>query len=323
MNTKSKELIQLAKQYIKESRLTVAYACVGGSVGRGDADDYSDIDLTLYTNDHFIESLDDIHYRNIIIQLEVKHVSDIPQIQAIYDFPWDNRFLSEDLVIEDIDNRFMQIKQQAEAYFTSVKGRERMLEQVSKVVKDREQFALDALNENKVYTAGIAAMGAWTEAAFLYLFLLENSLATGNLIPSIQKLAGHFQAFTYASTFSEEANPPEIPLKLKAFRTHLRETQAYTFGLSEIQDQLCDSKAKRLLDQNQQFNFIWQLYGEALWLYFETANGKTFEQYVADLPDHLQKGFADIGFKPIDEKRVKLFRKLSDELLHLCAKSIK
>lgn len=116
MHTKSKGLVQHAKQYIKQSNLNIAYACVGGSVGRGEADDYSDIDLTIYTEDSLAEKMADIHYGNKIIQLEVKHTSELPYIQAIYDSPWDNRFLSETLDMKDIDNRLMDIKQQAFFY---------------------------------------------------------------------------------------------------------------------------------------------------------------------------------------------------------------
>lgn len=322
MNTKSKDLIQIAKQYCKESQFNIAYACVGGSVGRGDADDYSDIDLTIYTGDRFVDKLIDIYYGNKIIQLEVKHTCEIPSIQAINDSPWDNRFLIETRVLKDNNNRFMQIKKQAKDHFSSIKGREKMVEQVNEIVKERELFALDSLNKNKTYTAAVAAMGAWTEAAFLYLFLTEKSLATGCLIPLMQKKENHFQAFTDAATFSLEANSSKILLIIKEFRTHLRKTHPFTFELSEIQDQLCERKGNRLLDESESFNLLWQMYGEALWLYFETNNGKSFEQYVDGLPDYLQKGLSDIGFKSIDEKNVKVLGNLSAELLHLCAENL-
>ncbi|WP_100404340.1 nucleotidyltransferase domain-containing protein [Bacillus solitudinis] len=49
-NNRSNDLINIAISFIEESNLSVIYACVGGSVGRDEADKYSDLDLTLYTN---------------------------------------------------------------------------------------------------------------------------------------------------------------------------------------------------------------------------------------------------------------------------------
>jgi len=41
---------------------------------------------------------------------------------------------------------------------------------------------------------------------------------------------------------------------------------------------------------------LFQMYREALWLYLETFNGRSFEDYFDSLLDNLQKGLSQIGF---------------------------
>lgn len=49
VNDRSIELINVVKNYVNELELPIKFAFVGGSVGRGDADQFSDIDLTIYS----------------------------------------------------------------------------------------------------------------------------------------------------------------------------------------------------------------------------------------------------------------------------------
>lgn len=323
MNNKSKELIDVAKKYVMESELNIAFAGVGGSAGRGDADEYSDIDLIIYTNDKFTDA-SDVWYGNEIIQLNVMHASELPNESGIIASPWDNRFLTEITIIKDMDNRLSQIKNSAIAYLSSVDGRVKMAEQVGQVVKDRKLFALDSLHGDNLYSATYAAMGAWAEAAFLYLYLCEGSLSTGNLIPRIKKMREHYTRFVNASSISLAEKPADTLNTLTKFRKHLR-SKNYLFksDQSEIQDQLCKRKAQRLVKEEEKFNLLWQMYGEALWLYFETANGKCIEAYFADLPKELQKDLSKIGFKPVDEKQLKALCVLSGELISLVVKEVK
>lgn len=323
MNNKSKELIDVAKKYITESELNIAFAGVGGSAGRGDADEYSDIDLIIYTNDE-VTGASDALYGNEIIQLDVMYAGELPNEQGITASPWDNRFLTEITIIKDTDNRLNQTKNSAIAYLSSIEGRVKMAKQVGQVVKDRELFALDSFHEDNLYSATYAAMGAWAEAAFLYLYLCEGSLSTGNLIPRIKKIWEHYTRFVNASPISLAENPADTLNTLTKFRKHLRKQNClFKSCQSEIQDQLCKRKAQRLVNEEEKFNLLWQMYGEALWLYFETANGKSLESYFAGLPKELQRDLSKIGFKPIDEKQFKALCVLSDELVSLASENMK
>lgn len=323
MNNKSEVLIDVAKKYITESELNIAFAGVGGSAGRGDADEYSDIDLIIYTNDEVTGS-SDVLYENEIIQLDVIHASELPNELGIFASPWDNRFLTELTIIKDTDNRFSQTRNWAIAYFSSVEGRVKMAEQVGKVVKDRKLFALDSLYKDNLYSAMNAAMGAWAEAAFLYLYLCEGSLSNGNLIPRIQKSSEHYARFVNASPISMKEKPAVTLNTIRKFRQYLsKQNYLFEFGHSEIQNELCERKAQRLINKEDKFNLLWQMYGEALWLYFETANGKSFEAYFDELPEELQTDLSKIGFKPIDENKLKALCVLTDELINLVAKEVK
>ena len=50
VNQRSIRLRELAKEYVKEINEHVCFASVGGSIARGEADSFSDIDLTIYVN---------------------------------------------------------------------------------------------------------------------------------------------------------------------------------------------------------------------------------------------------------------------------------
>lgn len=318
MINKSNELLQIAKDFIREKTSNVIYACVGGSVGSGRADEYSDIDLIVYTNTDIVFKDVDIIYKDKIIQLKTLHINELPNKHSIKSSPWDLRFLSEITIVKDRKGDFDLIKRWATAYFKSANGRQKIFEQVSNIAAERKKSALDSLDQQNFHSATIAALGAWTETGFLYLFFNHNSSATDLLIPRIQNLKLHFDKFKRVSPFSL-GNVSVVSKVLLQFRGYLRE-KGYDYpDLSEIHDTLCDRKIKRLRNRNEHFNLLFQMYGEALWLYFETSNGIPFEDYFDNLPALLQKGLSKIGFVPLEKKNVKEICRLSDELLASCS----
>ncbi|MEZ2660792.1 nucleotidyltransferase domain-containing protein [Aneurinibacillus aneurinilyticus] len=317
MRNKNENLLQIAKDFIRESNMDVIYAFVGGSVGRGEADKYSDVDLTIYTNTNLSSNKSDVIYNGEIIQLETLHIDELPNQHMIEESPWDYRFLNEITIVKDEADKFSKIKQWATTYFGSENAKKKMVKQVSEMVKERTMYAFDYLKQHKVYSATHASMGAWAEAGFLYLFLNHNSLSTGLLIPRIQNLKVHFEEFKRVSPFSIIDDLSEVPVILSRFRKYLRKQGHSYIGLCDIHDTLCERKVQRLLNNNEDFNLLWQMYGEALWIYFETSNGLSFEQYFDNLPNELQKDLSKIGFIPLEEKKVRELCRLSDELLTL------
>lgn len=311
------KLLQIAKDFLEEKTSHVIYACVGGSVGNGNADEYSDIDLTVYTNTEIVSEDIDFFYKDHIIQLEILHIKDLPNQQGIKSSPWDFRFLPEITIIKDNEDNFDKIKKWATDFLNSVNGRKIIFEQVSNIIIKRQKSALEYLEQQRFYSATIAAIGAWSEAGFLYLFFNYNTSSNGHLIPKIQGLNLHFEKFKRVSPFYLK-NVSAVSKILAEYRDYLRRKDYDSSGLTEIHDVLCDGKAQRLSNKQEDFNLIFQMYSEALWLYFETSNGQSFENYFNNLPVELQKGLSKLGFVPLEEKNIKEICRLSNELWGYC-----
>ncbi|GGH86566.1 putative nucleotidyltransferase [Pullulanibacillus pueri] len=316
MAQKSDELLTRAREFIKEEKRDITYAYVGGSVGRGEADEYSDIDLTVYRNIEVPPTKTDIIFKGEIIQLEQLHIIELPNKSRIEASPWDFRFLLEISIIKDEGGTLNAIKTWAIDYFYSEIGRNKMMEHVSMIVRERRRFALECVKQQHYYSATIAATGAWTEAGFLYLLYHYHSLANEHLIPRTQDLEV-FHQFESVSPFKLDVNVSEVQQIMSHFRKHLRE-KGYAFNdLFELHDRLCERKIQRLLNKKEYLNILFQMYSEALWLFLETSEGRSFETYYDHLPRDLQKGLTKIGFVPLDDNKVKEICRLSEELLSL------
>lgn len=320
LQNRSKELIQIATNFVEESNFNVVYACVGGSVGRGEADKYSDIDLTVYSNDNFPSTKMDILSSGEIIQLEIVHINEIPNKQAILHSPWEYRFIIEQEIIKDNNGSYWELQEVATTYFNSINGKNKMIDQVSKIVRERIKFAIECMEKKKDLSANLAAMGAWSEAGFLYLFMNHNTLSTSSLIPQIEKLSQHIQDFKSVVPYSISEDVSNVPLVLRNFRNYLREQGHAYSDLSEVHNTLCDRKIQRLQTNKDNLNLLWQMYGEAVGLYFETSNGVPLEQYFHNLPITIQKGLSKIGFVPLSNHHITELCRLSEELLSLSYK---
>ncbi|WP_066185548.1 hypothetical protein [Gracilibacillus timonensis] len=190
------------------------------------------------------------------------------------------------------------------------------MEQVSNIVRERNLSALDFLKEKKYYSATISSMGAWAEAGFLFLYCHFHSLSNELMIPRIQRLEV-YQKFERVSPFHLDVHFLEVQQTIKNFRKHLRKKGYSYYGLSEIHDTLCERKIKRLSNDAENLNVVYQMYGEALWLYFETSEGKIFERYFGHLPNKLQHDLSKIGFVALEENKVKEICQLSEEIVSL------
>ncbi|MFX3617054.1 MAG: nucleotidyltransferase domain-containing protein [Sporolactobacillus sp.] len=121
MNERSQQLIRLAKEWIRNTCPEIANVSVSGSVARGQADKYSDVDLTLFGN---CEEDKTIEYKSEILQL---HFGPIPKIEQIYRSPWEHRSFSEIEIIQDKDELLKKTKEKAIDYFNTTAGRKKMI----------------------------------------------------------------------------------------------------------------------------------------------------------------------------------------------------
>lgn len=315
---RSEHLIRIAKRAVNELELpAIRGASVGGSVGRGDADSYSDLDLTVYCSDA-IHPFDKVFvYEGEIIQLFV--TDQLPTVQQIHDQPWESRFLVETVLIYDPQGELASLLEEAKTYFSTKSGRSHMAANALEVVSSRTKWALDSLHHGHKVSARLGAASAWADAAFMHLWFVHNKLSTGSLIPLSQVHSDNYLKYVQLVPFSRHLLENGIGSALRIverYRQYLREShpsEAYGFSLCSLQDVLTLRKAQRLY-QNRQFDsLLWQLSGELLMLFLEFANGQSFEQYSASLPQGLRIDLSQMGFAALEEEAVIAVLRLSDD----------
>jgi hypothetical protein len=127
-NPYNDRLIAIGEEYIQDNmtdKLVCAFA--GGSVGRREADEYSDLDLNFYiVTDTNIETSQNIIFKNTIIQL---HSHRLPDIREIHENPWNYRFLQEAKCLYDPKDIFRNLRNESIVYFESNDGQKLMKNQ--------------------------------------------------------------------------------------------------------------------------------------------------------------------------------------------------
>lgn len=314
MKNHSDYLMQIAKDFVHFHNEQVVHAYVYGSVARKDADQYSDIDLTIYSNQPILEEQHTVEIGEEVIQVTWCPKEELPDENHVESDPWGHRFLTEIVLLKDYGGKLERVRDRALTYFESMEGQEKMFHTVSRIVEQRITFAKESLQIDQPYTATNAAMGAWSEAAFLVQYLDRKSVSTGDLIPYILTNADDEKQFSEASLIHDYI-PGDPSRVIRSLRDYISENRPYNDITSEIHDHLCDKKAVRLLENNEFLNLNWQMYGEALWLYFEMANGVPFEEYYQDLPPTLQNELTEIGFNPLTPPRLNEINRWTQELL--------
>ena len=101
MTEHTRHFIDLGRTYIEAHREPGCLcAFAGGSAGRGDADECSDLDLNIYVEPPRESSSENVVFRNKILQV---HVHAFPTQDQVEADPWGHRFLMESRVIWDPD----------------------------------------------------------------------------------------------------------------------------------------------------------------------------------------------------------------------------
>ncbi|WP_028548860.1 hypothetical protein [Paenibacillus sp. UNC451MF] len=320
MNQRSEQFIRLAKLVVEELELpNVRAASVGGSVGRGDADSFSDLDLTVYAANG-CESYDQIYvFQGEIIQLFV--TDQLPTVQQIRDDPWQHRFILETVPVYDPKHEFTDTLNEAKTFYFSDSGKERTAAKAIEIVNDRKKWAIDSLKRQKNVSARLGAASAWADAAFMHLWFVHNKLSTGVLIPVTQLETRNYEEYIRILPFSShllEGGIGSVLRIVERYRQFLREghpSEAQGFSLSSLQDLLTLRKAQRLYQSKQLNNLLWQLSGELLMLFLEFANGISFEEHAKALPPKLHHDLTQMGFAALEEEQVFTLLQLSDDLV--------
>lgn len=169
----TERFVHLAREFIDETNpndLICSFA--GGSVGRGEADEFSDLDLNYYVNESNIEISTNINFKEEIIQL---HTHSLPDLNDIYQNPWDYRFLLEARCVRDPKLIFQELFVQSKLFFNSVEGRLLMSSQAKDVVRKRLNWLDKCILKEEWITAGLAARSSIIDAAF-WLFIFYKRL---------------------------------------------------------------------------------------------------------------------------------------------------
>lgn len=301
MNHTSKELIDLTKQFLELTFPNEPFASIDGSTARGTADQYSDIDLTIY-DDSKPQCDRNIEFFGVIVQV---HFAALPQLVHVHQDPWAYRFLCEMKIIKDKNDYLKTIKREAIEFLNSIDGKQRMINCVKSIVSDRIVAANRLYKASRFYSAMNAAMGAWSEAAFLHMYLTEGELSTSHVIPCIREDDQLYRSFRKHSSIRECSDINDFSPILHKLRAHLRKQNVDApFDLDPLQEKLVDHKNQRFIHKGDLINLQWQMYGEALWLYFCIDEQTTFEQFYEDLSTELKQGLSCIGFIPLEKQHI-------------------
>ena len=320
----SERLMGLAARCVDELPLVnKRYAFVGGSVGRGDADGWSDVDVTVCVDGGELPRTANLVYEGELVQVDF--VSPLP-FEEVEHALVDYRFLLESRPVYDPRGEFRDLREDVHRRLGARSGRQKLFEQWRLVVEERKRWANDSIDHRRLHSAAAAGGAAWTDAAFMVMFFGQGTSSTGALIPTMQRLSGIFGDYTRICRWLT-ISLGDIPERLRAvehLRAHLRmrsPDRADDFSLSPLQDILNAQKAKRLTAHGELTNLAWQLAGEAFWLYLETANGLSIDDYLATLPSGLGRALETIGLAGLDASAVQELCAMADGLVRMAEQS--
>lgn len=305
----TKHQVELGKKFISE-HTTDSLICVtaGGSVGRGDADEYSDLDLNFYSSSG--PSFDEnIMYKGNIIQL---HSELVPTQEEIYKNPWESRFIIESSVLYDPTQGFSELKSKAINFFKSKEGRDLMKLQAEEIVKKRISWALKSIEKEELITAGIAAKAAWVDAGFSYLFFTYDTLSTGRLIPMLSSIKQNNE--TSHLLFQSDLDNSEVLLKaLGRYRAYICQNYGKHFEVEPIQDDLIKRKSERYKKVQDFENINFHIYGEAFGCLL--SMNEPIERHITALPAKLREDLTLLGFRPYSKGEIDLICQQAIDIL--------
>lgn len=295
------------------------FAFVGGSVGRGDDDEWSDIDLTICVEDESYHCNKNIIFEGEAVQLYITHPY---KWEAVEQNPLEYRFILESFPVYDPNDVFASLQEKVRAYFHSTVGKQRIYTDWINLVCQRQNWARENILAGKMHSATVAAGVAYIDAAFMLLYFKRSSLSSGGLIPFLENNNTSFAEFTTICHWLDhsENDVSFIIRTIEQYREHLRsQTSEHwsNFDLSPIQDILMSNKAKRMIRFKQFTNLKWQFHGEAFGLFLSFSHGHSLEDHLMSLPDQLRNDLRTLGFVALSVNEVERMIELSEELVSL------
>lgn len=325
MNHDVKRLMTIAENYTNQLDLP-GFVCsfAGGSVGRGEADTYSDLDLNVYLEENLESYSENVLFQNEIIQL---HVHSLPTLQDVEKRPWDFRFTREACTVWDPSGQFQAFQTKAVQYLDSPVGREKMFEQAKEVVERRKRWAAESLQAGNHYSAGVAGMAALTDAGFLHAYFTYGLLSSTGFMEAFRRSAYLFDEIRNVLPMTVELlrkKPDEILSKVSRYLRYLRQeaVDPESFELGEAQESLVKRKMERLRRFGDVIDLFFLFYGEMFWFYLSGSKEGTLEEHLKTLPEPIRKDLALFGFVGMTEREVETLCGLADQLVDQAKKGL-
>ncbi|WP_188066696.1 nucleotidyltransferase domain-containing protein [Brevibacillus brevis] len=307
--------VSLAGEFLDEwpvASLVCAYA--GGSVGRGEADTYSDLDLHIFVEGEDDPSCENRLFKGHVIQLQVQSA---PTDEEVYENPWAWRYLKEAKIILDPEDRFISWMNEICAYMDSPAGKAKMFSQTKAEVESFHEDAQAALMEGFPYSAYLAAWAGWIGALQMSAFFQGHSLSDAQLYQLLQK-EGRSDGMVgfFLETYRSNQDVQDALMLLADYRTHLRSiNKGIEFALAAENDWLVKRKVQRLQERNQLDMAGFLIFSEAIWLYHSVGLDEWLENHWADLPAKLSLSLQKLGFFQADGQLLAHFRHASAEII--------
>lgn len=307
--------VQLGREFIDEcsfSNLVCAYA--GGSVGRGEADAFSDLDLNLFVEGEAEPQSENHQFKGHLIQL---HVRSAPTAEEVYENPWGWRYLKEARVLVDPRGSYVPWIGKLCAYIDSQAGKAKMKAQASANVDHYHTEAQVALAEGFSYSAYLAAWAGWMEALQMAAFFQGHSLSDSQLYQLVHQV-GRWDVIKrfFQETYRSTQDLHDALTVLSDYRAHLRlEHGKNEFALASENDLLLKNKLQRLQGKNQLDLAGFLLYSEAIWIYHSVDSDNWLETHWEGLPPALRLSLMKLGYFQADEPLLTRMRNASEELI--------
>ncbi|UIO42581.1 hypothetical protein LOY85_27990 [Brevibacillus brevis] len=307
--------VSLAREFLDEwpvANMVCAYA--GRSVGRGEADTYSDLDLHIFVEGEDDPSCENRLFRGHMIQLQVQSA---PTDEEVYENPWAWRYLKEAKIILDPGDRFISWMNDICAYMDSPAGKAKMFAQAKAEVESFHEEAQAALMEGFPYSAYLASWAGWIGALQMSAFFQGHSLSDAQLYQLLQKegRSDGMDGF-FLETYRSNQDVQSALMLLADYRTHLRSiNKGIEFALAAENDWLVKRKVQRLQERNQLDMAGFLIFSEAIWLYHSVGLDEWLENHWADLPAKLSLSLQKLGFFQADGQLLAHLRHASAEII--------
>ena len=290
---RSTALVELGRAYLRAFPFPDFVASTtGGSVARGEADEYSDLDINIYVDASQTYSANR-EFGGETIQI---HIHPFPSMEVVRESAWSFRFLKEAGIVTDPTGRYESFARKALSWLTSREGLSASVSGALSNVSERRSWAEQSILDCNGVEAGMASVAAMTDAAMLCRALRCGVMSTGSPLTDLDELDPTPAVDLPWKDFRlEEAG--DLLKGLAGYRQLMAEGQAggEDFILDSVQDLLIGRKVSRMLAQGNPLRLGETLYHDTFWI-MRTRAKWPLAEHLSELPEAEVAAIRRIGF---------------------------